>query len=85
MLECQFLDQNSGMSQKRFSFSKVGRRSRFCPALARNGRFRMCVVRNSGTFQKHHFGSKYSIRFQIENFGSKRLILVLDLEQIVPI
>ena len=24
-------------------------------------------------------------RFQIENFGSKRLISVLDLEQIVPI
>ena len=25
------------------------------------------------------------LRFQIENLGSKRLILVLDLEQIVPI
>ena len=45
----------------------------------------MCAVQNSGTFQKHRFGSKYSTRFQIENFGSKRLILVLDLEQIVPI
>ena len=45
----------------------------------------MCPVPNSGTFQKHHFGSKYSTRFQIKNFGSKRLILVLDLEEIVPI
>ena len=45
----------------------------------------MCAVQNSGTLQKHHFGSKYSTRFQIEKFDFKRLILVLDLEQIVPI
>ena len=44
-----------------------------------------CSVQNSGTFQKQHFGSKYSTRFQIENLGSKRLVLVLDVEQIVPI
>ena len=70
---------------KKFSFPKVGRRSRFYPAHARNYRFRMCLVQNSGTFQKHHFGSNYSTRLRIENFGSKRLILVLDLEQIVSI
>ena len=84
MLECRLLDQNSVMSQTRFSFPKIGK-SRFYPAHARNCRLRMCVVRNSGTFPKHHFGSKYSTGFQIENFASKRVMLVLDLKQTVPI
>ena len=84
MLENDFSTKIVWWAKKRFSFPKVGR-SRFYPAHARNCRFRMCVVPNSGTFQKHHFSSKYKTRFQIENFGSKRMILVLDLEQIVPI
>ena len=68
-----------------FLFQKSEEEVDFILSVARNCRFRMCPVQNSGTFQKHHFGSKYSTRFQIKNFGSKRLILVLALEQIVLI
>ena len=84
MLKCRFFDQNSVISQKKVFFRKLEKKD-FILRMPETAVFACALSKILERSKSIYFGSKYSARLQIENFGSKRFVLVLDLEQIVPI